>query len=205
MVVFSNKLSFVAFSKLTHHRYIWNSLFDIYFLEINFSFLKNEKLISDFMLLHNSLFKLEKNFWVLKFEIFDISHTQKLKKLFLSFNTNQILIYLPENTFLQETLSEFENIAHLHLWEIPLNFEIPKSIFEYNEKYLKFQKDIIKLQYILYSLKISYQNISTITNNANNSYIQLSQNRSKLTAQNLEKNIHYYEKLYTSFLAKIKE
>lgn len=202
-VVFSKELSFVAFEKITHHRYSWNSLFDVYFLENNFNSLKNEKLIQDLYLLDKTLFIIEKKFWVLKFWIFDLNHIQKLKKLFLNFNTNQILMYLPENTFLQKTLDDFEDISKLEFEKVELDFQLPENIFEYDEKYLKFQKDIIKLQYILYSLKISYKQTLDINTDSDSSYIELSQERLQLTKENLEKNIVFYENKYNDFIHKI--
>jgi hypothetical protein len=94
-------------------------------------------------------------------------------------------------------------MSKLDIWKFDFDFQIPETIFEYDKKYLFFQKNMIKLQYVLYTLKISHKKIVLQTKDTVNTYTDFAFKRWELTQSSLETNILYYEKLYNSFLEKI--
>lgn len=126
-------------------------------------------------------------------------------KLFLSINSEQYLIYWIENEFLNNLLEGlFENISHLKLEEIDLNFELPENIFKYNKNFWKLQKSINKLKYIIYIMKDNLEKINNIWNlNEQNEYVEVASIRLKVQKENLEKLIIVYSERLKQFLEKI--
>jgi hypothetical protein len=127
---------------------------------------------------------------------------KEFKKIVLTLPFNQFLYYSTEK--FKDEFNEIERATSIDINKLNLDFKITTEINTYDEDYLKFQKNMIKLQYILYSLKISLEKIKQQNIDNLNPHFQFLSQRISITKENLERNILYYEKIYKNFVENIK-
>ncbi len=173
------------------------SIIDFYYFKDIYNTSFDQNFIEDLVKINIDYLKLNYDFWIVKFEIYnnDKIFLNELNRLFLSINNIQLLTYLPENKEIIEIFSNFENISKLDLKELEFTFQKPTNIFEYDNRYQVFLKNFFKLQYVLYTLKSSYKDI--INNNFHSNYYEkLHSLRLDSKKEELEKSIVFFEEKF---------
>lgn len=205
-IVFKKELNFTKKEVYKFDKPLENSILDFHFWANLFSKDDFDITFKDFeKLFSNSNIILENKYWVKSFllKTNNLKDFLEFKKLVLTFNKEQFLCYSIDNKEIKELFNEIEDISNFKLEELNFDFKIPENTFEYDESFLKFQKNIFKLQYILFSLKLSYEKILNQKEKDINEYTNLAFNRLSLTKENLEKNIIFYEEMYSKLKALI--
>lgn len=127
-----------------------------------------------------------------------------IKKLLLTINPNSYLFYSIDNQEIEMQLLEFENITNFQIKSIDLNFQIPNNIFEFDKNFINFQKNISKLRFYLYNLKVHLNIIENTNIDVYNKNLYLAKNRLVLNTTNIEESIKIYEKIFLNLLETIK-
>jgi len=200
-IVFKKELNFRKKEVYKFNKTLENNILDFYFWENLFSKEDFSIIFNDFQnLFSHSNITLENKFGIKSFFIKtkNLKDIKEFKKLVLMFNSRQFLYYPIDNKEIKELFNDIEDISNFKIDELNFNFKIPENIFEYDERFINFQKNIFKLQYVLFSLKISKEQIKNNNFQNINWYTDFAFTRLNLTKENLEKNILYFEEKYNS-------
>jgi len=129
----------------------------------------------------------------------------EIRKLLLSFLTENILSYVIDNDNIKKYFSKYiKDLSTNKLESLDFNYEIPKNIYETNSKFIEFKRDILLLRYNYFKLKESISKISNVNTRSTNSNIELSSMRSKMVEKNMKNTLVLYENKLREILSLIK-
>ncbi len=171
------------------------SIVDIYFFENIFTISNNKLLIEDFYSLDIDSIRFSSDEWVYKFEVYnnDKNFLENLSKLFLSINNSQFFSYLPPQKDNYKMFDAFEDISKININNLDFEFKEPDNVYEYDEKYNNFIKNVFKLKYVLYTLKQTYNKIINNHKIPQNEYQKFKILKLDISRQSLEKIIPEFE------------
>ena len=133
----------------------------------------------------------------------DYLNLDELRKLLLSFFTENISCYIINNKILEKYFWNYINdFTNLEFDNLDLNFSLPEDIYSSDILFENFKLDLLKLRYNLFLLKESYK-LKDKKLVGNNEYIKTVNSRLSLNKWSLEKSIVNYEKKLWKLLDKI--
>lgn len=141
-----------------------------------------------------------------KSDFVDMVDCRDLLRFFLTFLPKQHYVNIIENKKIEELFCEyFEDVNNIELDKFSIDFSVPENIYEYDENFLLFQENLIKLRYIYFNLSyhldlINGNNIDQI----NNFHIDISKIRLSMNKENLEIMIKKYDEIFLTIINKIK-
>lgn len=129
----------------------------------------------------------------------------EFRKLMLSFyRENSLAYYINSDKINNYFWKYIEDISNYKISEIPIDFEIPKNIFNFDKKYKDFMYKLNILSYNYFELENSLKKLINNDININKPYIKLSKQKKEIFIRNLKNSIKIYKAKLDNFFWLIK-